>query len=184
MFDPIPLYSVAWSSWCIKLTITLIQVTFALSTRSIYFACCNFLIEWIPPGSSGVSVHLVLQGPKGWNWEGHVLKEVFGYLAGAHRCFRRTTQNSVSLPWVHIGISWELLSHSHGSWSDWAGRGLVWGIWKPPQSLRNTELRENHSEPLALWTRAVKKNLSHFPGTWICQDLCLLSPWLISQVPF
>lgn len=190
MFDPISLYPVAWSSWCIKLTITLIQVSFALSTRNIYLSCCSFLVEWIPPGSSGVSVnyeenllvHLALQGPEGWNWKGHVLKEFFAtwlVLTDASG----TIQNSGSLPWVHIGISWEL-PHSHGSWPGWAGRGLVWGIWKAPQSLRITELRENHSEPLALWARAVKKSVSHLPGTGVCQELRLPSPWLISQAPF
>lgn len=109
MFDPIPLYPVAWSSWCIKFTITLIQVSFAFSTRNIYPSCCSFLAGRIRPGSSGVSVnygekllvHLALQGPEGWNWKGHVLKTFLTTWLVLTDAWG-TIQNRGSLPRVHV----------------------------------------------------------------------------------
>lgn len=103
-------------------------------------------------------------------WCSQMLQEPSISVLGAHQ----NLLESVPLPWIL-------------TWLVWEGFGKLpkaWGIWKAPQSLRITELRKNHSEPLALWARAMKKSISYLPGTRVCQELHLWAPGSFHRLPF
>lgn len=98
-----------------------------------------------------------------------------------------TIQNSGSLPWVHIGISWEL-SHSHGSWTDWLegfGMGNLKSSPKPedhwtereplraPCSVGKSHEEERFPSPryTSLPRAAPPEPLAHFTGSLLALQL-------------